>query len=416
MTNKVFPIRNESACVYKWGWNTFRLFNATSSSCHRVKPVFVSLDDFDNFNNTPEIIDDRLLMLDGKWPVDRGCEYCQEIELQGGVSDRTYHNDIPGLTPVDFTESSTHATPRIVEVYLNNTCDLACVYCIPEFSSRINDELNKFGPNVIGLTPVTKISNRDQYLEKYIAWLDANYTNISRLAIQGGEPLLQKEFWTFLDFLQTREHKELELSINTNLNASSGTLERFVEIAKKLLLERRIKRVDINCSLDCFGPQAEFVRSGLDLAQWQRNFEYLIQHKWLYITVQHTVTSLSIRTAQELQSYIAECKQINPRIVQAYQIVDGPNQEIYRPEIFGGEFFKQQLDQLLSSYPIATEWDNTARQRLEGIVKLVASGKMDVSRLTKLKATLEQIDIRRKSNWQTLFPHIDEYFNNNGIE
>ena len=416
MTNKVFPIRNESACVYKWGWNTFRLFNATSSSCHRVKPVFVSLDNFDDFNNTPEIINDRQLMLDGKWPVDRGCEYCQEIELQGGVSDRTYHNEIPGLTPVDFTTSSTRAIPRIVEVYLNNTCDLACVYCIPEFSSRINDELNQFGPNVIGLTPVTKISNRDQYLEKYIAWLDTNYKHVSRLAIQGGEPLLQKEFWTFLDFLQTREHKELELSINTNLNANTVTIQRFVEIAKKLLLERRIKRVDINCSLDCWGPQAEFVRSGLNLSQWQQNFEYLIQHKWLYINVQHTVTSLSMQTAHELQFRIAEYKKSNPRIVQAYQIVDGPNQEIYRPEIFGGDFFKRQLDELLSSYPITTEWDNTARKRLEGIVKLVGAGKMDVGRLTKLKATLEQINVRRKSNWQTLFPQINEYFNNNGIK
>ena len=60
MSNQVFPIRNDTACVYKWGWNTFRLFNATSSSCHRVTPVAVSLDNFDSFHNTPEVLNDQI--------------------------------------------------------------------------------------------------------------------------------------------------------------------------------------------------------------------------------------------------------------------------------------------------------------------------------------------------------------------
>ena len=116
MTNQVFPIRNDTACVYKWGWNTFRLYNATSSSCHRVNPVAVSLDKFDDFHNTPEVLNDRQKMLAGKWPG-RGCEYCENVEKQGGVSDRLYHNNIPGLTPVDFDPAGDQkVTPRIVEL------------------------------------------------------------------------------------------------------------------------------------------------------------------------------------------------------------------------------------------------------------------------------------------------------------
>ena len=159
MTGRVFPIRNDTACVYKWAWNTFRLYNATSSSCHRVNPVAVPLDKFDDFHNTPEVLNDRQKMLAGKWPG-RGCEYCEDVEKQGGVSDRLYHNDIPGLTPVDFDPlGDQRVTPRIVELYLTNACDLACVYCLPGFSSRINNELKKYGPYPIGITPITQVSN-----------------------------------------------------------------------------------------------------------------------------------------------------------------------------------------------------------------------------------------------------------------
>jgi len=415
-TGKVFPIKNDAACVFKWSWNTFRLYTGESSSCHRVKPVYVSIDQFDTFNNTPEVQDDRARMLAGEWPkAGRGCEYCKDMEQAGGVSDRTFHNAIPGLTPVDFN-ASTIATPRIAELYLNNTCDLACVYCLPIYSSRINEELKKYGPYPVGLPPIIPVSNQEQYLERYLDWLDKNYTGILRLHILGGEPLLQKEFWNVLDFMSKRKHTELEFHINTNLNANPATVTKFVDIAKQLISEKRIRRVDISCSLDCWGPQAEFIRNGLSLTRWQENFEYLISHKWLYINVHQVVSNLSIGTTLEFQRKIGEWKQTNPNITQAYHAVDGPNELMYRPEIFGPEFFQAQLTELLANYPITQDWDNTARQRLESIVKLVGSSKQDLGRLGKLKQTLDQIDLRRHTNWRELFPDINWYFIENGIE
>jgi len=417
MNNKVFPIENESACVYKWSWNTFRLFNGMSSSCHRVTPSYVSVENFDNFHNMPSVLDDRRLMLEGKWPVGgKGCEYCKNIEDAGGASDRTYHNNIPGLTPVDFDpDGDQRVVPRITEVYLNNTCDLACVYCRPEFSSKINDELKKYGTSLVGFEYLTPSTNQSKYLELYIQWLDENYLKINRLSIQGGEPLLQKDLWKFLDFLESRVHPELELSINTNLNSSLEIVKKFVDRAKNLLLKRKIKRVDINCSLDNWGPAAEFIRFGLDLTSWQRNFEYLIQHKWLYINVHHVITCLSLFSLQELQYKITEYKRINPKITQSYHMVDSARTEIYDPTIFGGSLYKDILDNLVETYPITTEWDNEAKKRLVGISKLINAGKIDIPMLNKLKCTLDEIDTRRKTNWKNVFPEIDNFFIQNNI-
>jgi len=412
MVGKTFPIKNDTACVYKWGWNTFRLYNGKSSSCHRVSPVAVPLDQFDNFHNTDLILDDRRRMLAGQWPATgRGCEYCQDIEMQGGVSDRVYHNNVPGLTPVDFDPAGDQKViPRILELYLNNTCDLACVYCLPMYSSRNNEELKKFGPYPIGIQSVQQIPDRDQYFSAWLKWLDKNYDHIDTLSILGGEPFLQKEMWDILDFVEKRKNSNLTLSINTNLNAKPDLVKQFVETYKKLIAGRKIKQVRINASLDCWGPQAEFVRNGLSLARWQENFEYIIQHKWLAISVHQVITSLSIGTALSLQQRIAEYKKQNPKITQAYHMVDSGMDEIYHPSIFGATFFKHKLDTLLSQYPVTTEWDNNARTRLDGICKLMNVAQQNPARLAKLRDTLNMIDHRRNTNWQKLFPEIDQYF------
>jgi len=336
--------------------------------------------------------------------------------VAGGMSDRTYHNDIPGLTPVDFTmHGDQSVTPRISEIYLSNTCDLACVYCWPEFSSRINNELKKYGPNIVGHRSSMPIHNASAYLDRYFEWLEINYHNLGRLSVLGGEPLIQRDFDRFLEFLDTHENKDLEFAINTNLNCKFETIERLVETAKRLITQHKIKRVDISCSLDCWGEPAEYIRNGLSLDRWQKNFEYLITHKWLYINVHQVVTSLAIHTASDLQQKIAQYKNLNPRIRQAYHAVD-KHDGIWRPEIFGSDFFKDQLQSLIDTYPVGDHHDHICRQRLEGIVKLTENKQPDLAKLTKFSAVLDQLDTRRGTNWRRIFPEINEFLLTHGIK
>lgn len=407
--SKIFPIKNSSACALKWGWNTFRLYNGKSSSCHRVAPEFVPVEQFDQFHNMPKVLEDRALMRKGEWPVGRGCEYCSDVEQNGGLSDRLYHNQLPGQTPVNFGGLD-HVTPSISEIYLDNTCDLACVYCIPDFSSKINQELNKFGPNIIGLKNITKVADSDQYLELYLNWLDKNSHSLTRISILGGEPLLQKKMWVLLDFLKTKQNPNLELAINTNLNASESTVQQYVETVKELILRKSIKRADIRGSLDCTGPQAEFIRYGVDLGRWQKNFEYLSHYKWLNLSIHQVIMSLSIKTIAEFQGQIQAWKKINPRITQGFFTVDGPNYEIYHPEIFGSSFFIDQLSTLANNFICMTDHDNICKDRLIGIINVLSNSKVNHTRLKKLLLTLNQIDQRRNTNWRLLWPEIEEFF------
>ena len=409
---KVFPIVSDTACVYKWAWNTFYTYSGESSSCYRVKEEVVSLDNFDaEFHNTPKVIEDRQRMRSGQWPEPtRGCMFCKKIEDAGGESDRTYSNKLPITSEVNFLEDKIQ--PLFSEVYLSNTCDLGCVYCSPALSSKINSELIAHGPDVSGQIPIVKFDKQPAYTEKYLSWVDENYSSLRRLSILGGEPLLQKEFWRLLEQAGTRSNTKLEISINTNLNAKMETVVKLVDTARELVKNHKIKRFDIVCSLDCWGDQAEFVRHGLDLGRWQENFEYLIKHKWLYITVAHVVSSLTIKTMSQLQENIAKYRKQGHKIMQSYDLVTGSIAvDLYHPLVFGSNFFKDQLNLLVDTFPINSEWDIENKKRIEGITKFLTHGGVlpDVTRLKRLRDKLDEFDTRRGTDWKSLYPEINEF-------
>jgi hypothetical protein len=414
MSNRTFPIQNSSACVNKWGWNTFRLYTGGSSSCHRVDNVFVPLDNFDNFHNTPAVIEDRKLMLEGKWPEGRGCEYCRYKEESGGISDRLYHNSLTDGTPVDFdpNKNNLYVTPRVLEIYLNNTCNMACLYCIPIFSSKINDELKKFGPlptqprNVY----IERHVDSDAYLSKMLEWLEENSSKLQRISILGGEPFLQKEHDILLDWFSTHKNPELELSYNTNLNHRPGVMERHIARFKELLKERRINRLDISCSIDCWGPQQEFVRYGLNLNDWQRNFELLLENRWIHVHTASTVSALSIKTLPDLLQRINDYQKQGARIYQTFAGLDGSNRVLYDPVMFGGEFF---ADDLKISMELAK--DSGDRSRLEGIAAEISRSTINQKQLSRMHATLDIIDQRRNTDWKSLYPDIYQFFLENGV-
>ncbi len=128
--NLQFPIKSASACLNKWTWSTIWLQSGTTASCHRIVPEEFDVADFDNFHNTAEKIHQRETMMRGEWPT-KGCEYCERIETAGGRSDRLEILDQMGYSdfvPPEFETNltATTITPRIVEIFINNTCNLKC--------------------------------------------------------------------------------------------------------------------------------------------------------------------------------------------------------------------------------------------------------------------------------------------------
>jgi len=406
MSDKYFPILTDTACQLKWTWSTIHFYEGKTNSCHRVNLTNLQPEDFNSFHNTPKKLEDRQLMLEGQWPSG-GCEYCQNIENAGGQSDRQFHLQIPNLTPpeLDTVADAIEVTPRILEVYFDNICNMSCTYCYEGFSSRIQQENEKFGDfSSNGIEIKNKVVKNEQHaelLKKFWEWMETNSTVLKRLHVLGGEPLYQPEFENCLQFLETHNNPELEVNIVTNLKITLPKLKKFIDRIQNLLKERRIKRFDITASIDCWGNEQEYIRYGIDMNQWQENFNYIASKKWMTLNINQTITGLGIKSIPALVEYINQHRKIRP--IGHYFMACVNKSHLY-PGIFGSGFFDQDFENILSVMPNDTWQHKNAWNMMSGLQKEFNSHQRNETELLKLKTFLNEIDRRRDLNWKITFP------------
>lgn len=413
MEKKFFPIKQGVACQLKWTWHTLRLYDGISMSCHRVDKVVLDPATFDNFHNHETWVTQRNTMLEGKFPQS-GCQYCENIEKNGGVSDRLTHLKIPDLYPaeLDIDPLTVVVTPRILEVYLDNTCNMSCIYCDESNSSQIRAENLKFGHieinNVLEINQ-SKPKHRDfdALTDKFFEYLETNYSQLKKLNVLGGEPFFQQSFKRLQSFIQNNKNPELELTIVTNLKLPKKMLEEFVTTMRQTLVDRKIARLDITVSLDCFGREQEYVRYGLDFVKFKENFEFLAQQRWITLNINSTITSLTIKTMPDMIRYIKTFLK-NRKIFWSFGLVD--NRPWLHPIVFGGEFFKDDFEIILKEMPNLTEWDKNQKQYMEGIFKHISGSTVNLEDMRNLEEYLNEIDRRRNLDWRKVFPWLEQHF------
>ena len=401
MSNKYFPIQTKTACKLKWAWSTMYLHQAQTASCHRTAWGTVSADTFDSFHNTPLKIADREAMLQGRWP-ETSCAYCRDIEQSGGVSDRILHLEIPNAIPPELESNpvATTVTPTILEVYFNNVCNLACLYCIPDLSSKINQENIKhgdFSSNGVELYSLKINSEYDAILEKFWQWMQVNSLKLERFHVLGGEPFYQSEFDRCLEYFEQKPHPNLEFNIVTNLMLDKQKLTNYIEKFKKLLGSRHLKRIDITCSIDCTGPEQEYLRWGLDLDKWLDNFALVTSQRYFTVNINQTISVLSIKTMPELITWLNQWRQQRP-IGHFFSVVT-PQPSYLNPTILGPGVFDQDFEKVLDLMPLGT-----SRDYMQGIALSIQNSQQNPKEMLKLKTFLDEKDRRRGTNWYDLFP------------
>ena len=71
---------------------------------------------------------------------------------------------------------------------------------------------------------------------------------------------------------------------------------------KNFATSKNIGRFDLTCSVDCWGPEQEYVRSGLNLELLEEYFSYAADQdeSWLWLNVNQTISSMTIKTMPQL--------------------------------------------------------------------------------------------------------------------
>ena len=407
--SKIFPIKTATACNSKWAWSTIWLTSGQSASCHRVNTVPLDPNNFGNFHNLPKKIQDRKLMLEGKWPTG-GCEYCQQIEDAGGWSDRQHNNDIGGYVPIELDQDPTavFVSPTIVEIFAQNTCNLKCIYCTENLSSKIQTENKKFGyTGEIRPAMIIDKNLNDHYFNEFINWLDLNIHKLKRLHLLGGETFIQHDLIErVLEIISRRPNPDLQLNIFSNFNAPQKHWNNYIGRIKDYCKAGNLGRFDLTCSVDCWGPQQEYVRSGLDLTTLEEYFSWAADQSedWLYLNVNQTVSSMTIKTMPELIEKIAKYSK-HRHIGHYFMFVDG--QPYQHPDIFDYSMWEQDFDRILLTMPQDTIHQQEAIPRMIGLQKrLQNTCKYNPVQVAKLHAYLDELDRRRDTDWRSLFPYL----------
>ena len=303
-------------CLAKWTQVTIHLGTGMTHSCHHPSPHKIPLNELRRnpsaLHNTNHKKSRRKEMLEGKRPSE--CNYCWNVEdNSNSFSDRVFKSTEPwSLKDFDKIKDSywrDDFNPRYVEVSFSNTCNFACAYCGPQYSSKWVEEIEKFGgyPTEHKFNSIDAIKERNQmpykhnehnpYVDAFWEWWPDLYPDLHTFRMTGGEPLLSKDVFKVLEYIQDNYEKNpnISLAINSNLGVPDKLIDKFIDIAEDLCNNNKVKELIIFTSVEATGKQAEYSRYGLQYEKFWNNVEKILTKlPKVTINIMATFNALSV--------------------------------------------------------------------------------------------------------------------------
>lgn len=290
--NEVSP----SFCLAKWFNVSIHIPTGQTHSCYHPRTHKIPLEevaiDVSALHNTKYKKLQRQKMIEGDRPTE--CSFCWEIEDSGtNISDRAYRSkDVyrPGIIEEAIALGADgNPAPRYLEVNFNQACNFRCTYCSPHLSTAWMQDIERNGPYQLTdkkHNDITWMQNKNvvpdnsatnPYLIAFWKWLPQIYFNLQTFRMTGGEPLMDKNTFKVFEYIKSNPKKDLHLSITSNCCPPGDQWNKFLVSLKEVTDVNAIDHFMLFCSLDSWGPQAEYIRDGL-------NFEILYKNVTEYLS------------------------------------------------------------------------------------------------------------------------------------
>lgn len=435
---RVIDIKSKSFCGAKWYNATIWLGSGQTTSCHHPLPHAIDIDDIQQtpaaLHNTQRKKMEREQMQKGERPT--GCEYCWKIEDIGrdNISDRVYKTVIYSDEDLNYafrTPSSEDFNLRTLEISFDRTCQFACSYCNPAFSSTWVRDINTNGPytNLVsdGRNHFTHPHDRSQlykfgeinpYVEAFFQWWESDlHQTLDELRITGGEPLMSGDTWKLLNwFKENKGRSKTRLAINSNLGTQVDLDRLFNSVDAP---------IDLYTSNESIGLQAEYIRDGLVWDDWANNVELVLDNhldtKLRALHIMCTVNALCLDSLVDFLECIVNWKmQYGKEAVNfSLNILRFPSFQsaLILPDQTRTEY-KDQLSEFMTRHQdskFIQEYEWNQLQRLVDyldVVKTPHSEAFDLDSLRNdFKEFFTQYDQRRSKNFTQTFPNLAEWYN-----
>jgi organic radical activating enzyme len=407
-----------------------------STSCHHPPAHLVDKDKVTTnpklLHNTPQKKHDRAQMLAGERPA--GCEYCWKIEDMGvdAISDRVYKSKIYPIEAVNDayrTHPESDVDLRTLEIAFDRTCQFACSYCNPAFSTTWAQDIKRNGPytNLVSdgrnhfthaheSSQLYRYGETNPYVEAFFEWWERDlHRTLQELRITGGEPLMSAHTWKLIDWFKTNAGKSTtRLAINSNLGTE-------VDISRLLSSVDGLE-IDLYTSNEAVGLQAEYIRDGLVWDDWANNVERLLDSdQFRGIHVMCTINALCLDSLDQLLETMLQWKTQYGREALSFTLNILRFPSFQSPLVLPDHLRTQYKDKLQAW--LDTNKDNEFLHEHElnhlqrlidylDVVKTPHSEAFDRPKLLNdFKQFFSQYDSRRGKDFAGAFPALADWYN-----
>jgi organic radical activating enzyme len=432
----ILDTKSASFCAAKWYNATVWLGSGMTTSCHHPPAHQVDITKVPNnpklLHNTAKKKDDRRKMLAGERPT--GCEYCWKIEdmERDAVSDRVYKSKIYPIEVLNeaFTTSAdSDVDLRTLEIAFDRTCQFACSYCNPAFSSTWVKDIRNNGPytalvsdgrnhftHTHDSSQLYRFGETNPYVEAFFKWWESDlHRTLQELRITGGEPLMSGDTWKLLNWFKKNKGKsQTRLAINSNLGAEVD-VDRLLDSIEGL-------EVDIYTSNESVGSQAEYIRDGLNYKQWVFNVGRIAASKKIRaVHVMCTINALCLDSLPEFIDELHRFKQIYGKEAISFTLNILRFPSFQSPLVLPDNLrthYRDCLADTLNKYKNSSlfhEHEHNHLQRLIDYLDVVKTPHSEAfdrpNLLNDFRQFYTQYDQRRNKDLTKSFPHLAEWYN-----
>ena len=433
---QVLDTKSASFCAAKWYNATIWLGSGQTTSCHHPLPHAVDPEALKNnpsaLHNTQRKKMEREQMQRGERPS--GCEYCWKIEDIGrdNISDRVYKSKIYPIEALNEARNTPYTEDvnlRTLEIAFDRTCQFACSYCNPAFSSTWVRDIKRNGPytqlvsdgrnhftHAHDSAQLYEYGEHNPYIDAFFKWWELDlHRTLQELRITGGEPLMSAHTWKLIDWFKTNTGKSsTRLAINSNLGSQ-------VDI-DRLLASTKGMAIDLYTSNEAVFMQAEYIRDGLVWADWVNNVERLLDSdQFRSIHVMCTINALCLDSLDQLLEHILQWKTEYGRDAISFTLNILRFPSFQSPLILPAQLkthYKTVLENWLSQNSHSEflhEHEINHLQRLIDYLDVVKTPHSDAFEMPKLlndfRQFYTQYDQRRSKDFGTAFPALTDWYN-----
>lgn len=323
------------------------------------------------------------------------CQDCWNVEASGIKSWRQIHND------------SELDSDRIkFNVQLSSLCNQSCLYCHNSLSSSIA-RFDYWINAETGLKELNTLHKHQQLLSiehviEFVANLPEHRKSIV-LGFTGGEPFIVDKFNENIEtlvrtYFEKDPSKQMTLVFSSNGNVDPENLSNFYNRLKTLKSMYNVN-LSIGLSVENLFERAEYIRQGLTWSNFMNNFKIHYANAD-EVKLKLTVNAFSIVNIADFIKYFSE---YNVSFTYGYT-----QQTFFRSNILDLSFLSevQRLEDYLKSSNTEFKFPNY-RVLYDTITDDKENAKI-------FKSAITDLDEIRGTNWTTVFPEYQQWFENIG--